>query len=138
MFDLGRKVTVSFFDSVDANSKKTLVSKRINAPFETKRFRVSFPPGVHRLMKLYFFISPDAEAPTTKQPTGDNILAQTGQVVYITGDNEIKDFEMEALEYTKGKYIKVYAVNDDTYEHTIDAQITLEFLYLSNDAAPTP
>ena len=138
MFDLGRKVTISFFGTVEANSKLTLVSKRLTAPFTTRRFRCSFAPGVHRLMNLYFFISPDPETPTTKQPTGDNVLAQTGQVVYITGDNEIKDFEMEAINLNRGKYLKVYAVNNDTYDHTIDVQITIEFLYLNPASSPEP
>jgi len=132
----GRLVTISFFGMVAANSKKTLVSKRLNVPFATRIVRCSFPPGVNRLMKLYFFVSPDEVAPTTKEPTGYNILAQTGQAVYITGDNESKKFPMEIEEFTKGRYVKVYAVNEDTYEHTIDVQITIEFLYLLPEAAP--
>jgi len=127
---VGRLVTISFFGTVAASSNKTLVSKRINVPFQTKRVRVSFAPGVNRLMKLYFYISPDPSAPTTAAPTGYNILAQTGQAEYITGDDEYKDFQMEIQEVTKGQYVKVYAVNEDTYEHTIDVQITVEFTYI--------
>lgn len=133
---IGREVTISFAGSVDANSKKTFVSKRINVPFSTKRVRCSFPPGVNRTMKLYFYVSPDPSAPTTEAPTGYNILAQTGQATYIIGDDDIKDFQMEVFETTRGQYIKVYAVNDDTHEHTIDVQITVEFSYLSEIARP--
>lgn len=133
---LGRMVTVSFFNKVAANSKKTLVSKRINVPFGTKRVRCSFPPGANRLLKLHFYISPDPSAPTTGPPTGYNILGQTGQVEYIAGDNEIKDFQMEVMEPARGQYVKVYAENEDTYEHTIDVQITVEFAYLEQRGKP--
>ena len=133
---IGRQVTTSFFDEVAAGSKKTLVSKRITVPFSTKRIRCAFPPGVNRLMKLYFYVSPDSSAPTTAPPTGYNILAQTGHAAYITGDADIKDFLMEIMEFTRGQYIKVYAVNEDTYPHTIDVQITVEFAYLEEVARP--
>ena len=133
---LGRAVTISFFGKVSAGSKKTLVSRRINVPFGTKRVRASFAPGVNRLMQLYFYISPDPSAPTTSPPTGYNILAQTGQADFITGDDEIKDFQMEIMELTRGQYVKVYAVNEDTYPHTIDVQITVEFAYLEEIARP--
>lgn len=133
---VGRLVTISFFGKVAANSRKTLVSKRITVPFGTKRVRCSFAPGVDRLMKLYFFVSPDTETPTTEEPTGYNILAQTGQAVFITGDEEAKEFPMEIVEFTIGQYLKVHAVNEDTFEHTIDVQVTLEFLYLPEAEAP--
>ena len=133
---LGRLVTISFFDTVDASSKKTLVSQRINVPFRTTRIRASFAPGVNRLMKLYFYISPDPSAPSTEAPTGYNVLAQTGQATYISGDNDVKDFQMEIMETVRGQYLKVYAVNEDTYPHTIDVQITVEFAYLEERAKP--
>lgn len=133
---LGRLVTISFFGQVSASSNKTLVSQRINVPFRTTRIRASFAPGVDRLMRLYFYISPDPSAPTASAPTGYNILAQTGQATYISGDNEVKDFQMEIMEITRGQYVKVYAVNEDTYEHTIDVQITVEFAYLEKRAMP--
>jgi len=88
----------------------------------------SFAPGVDRLMNLYFFVSPDKTAPTDARPNGTNILAQHGQVSYISGDDERKEFSFEALFPERGYYLKVFAVNNDTFEHTIDAQITVELL----------
>ena len=121
-----RITTISFFDFVAASSNKTLVSQRIGTPFRIKHIQASFAPGVERLMKLYFFVSPDSAQPTTKVPTGTNLLAQTGQARYLTGDDESKGFGLEVYFAERGYYVKVYAENTDTYAHTIDVQITIE------------
>jgi len=120
-----RKTTISFASTVDASSNKTLVSQRIGTPFSVLRVRASFAPGCERLMKLYFFVSPDNSAPTDAAPTGTNVLTQIGQVAYIVGDDEWKEFPLEILFPERGYYIKVYAENDDTFEHTIDAQVSI-------------
>ena len=126
--------TISFLGTVGAGVNKTLVSQRISLPFRTKKIRASFAPGVQRLMKLYFFISQDPTAPTTEEPKGNNILASLGQVSYLTGDEEFKDLAHEVECPTAGAYIKIYAVNSDAFEHTIDAQVTIEFIEEQHDA----
>ena len=77
-------------------------------------------------MKLYFYISYDTETPTDKAPEGVNLLSQFSKTPYLVGDAEDKTLPVEIEEFEKGAYIKIYAVNEDTYEHTIDAQITIE------------
>ncbi len=121
-----RLVTSSFHDTVAANSKKTLVSNKIDLPFSTKRIRAAFAAGTNRLLKLSFYLSPDKSAPTTAPPTGDNILAQLGPQTYIVGEDCIVDFQHELGILSAGFYLKVYANNLDTAEHTIDVQITVE------------
>jgi len=135
MEETKRLAAVSFFGTVAASSKATLVSKRITSPFRIKKIRASFAPGTDRLLNLYFFISYDDSAPTTAQPTGTNILSQTGQVTYITGDDEYKEVEVEVEQREAGAYIKIYADNTDTFEHTIDSQIIIEMLEESPKAA---
>lgn len=124
----GTKQTVSFFGTVGASANLTLVSKQISGAFNVKKIRASFAPGVNRLMKLKFFISSDPEAPTTAAPNGVNILQQTGQANYITGDDEFKEFEHEITNPTRNSWLKIYAENADTFDHTIDAQITIEYI----------
>jgi hypothetical protein len=131
-----RLVTISFFGTVSASSKNTLVSKRITSPFRVKKIRASFAPGVNRLMNLYFFISFDDSAPTTAEPLGTNILAQTGQVTYLTGDDEYKEIEPQVEDKSRSAYIKIYAINSDTFEHTIDAQVTIEMLEEETEEKP--
>jgi hypothetical protein len=120
--------TISFFGTVAGGSNLTLVSQKIGERFKTKIIRASFAPGVNRLMTLKFFISQDPSAPTTEEPQGINILKQIGQVPYITGDDEYKELPHETLYPERNAYIKVYAENSDTYEHTIDAQVTIEYI----------
>jgi hypothetical protein len=136
MENTNRLTAISFFGTVAASSKKTLVSKRITSPFRIKKIRASFAPGVNRLMNLYFFISFDDSAPTTEEPKGVNLLSQTGQVLYITGDDQLKEMELEIYQKEKGAFVKVYADNTDTYEHTIDCQIVIEMLEEEAPAAP--
>jgi len=127
--EIRRLQTIAFFGTVSAGAKKTLVSKRINVPFRIKQIACSFAPGVNRLMNLEFYFSPDNSAPTAKPLTGTNILAALGHVGYLTGDNERKVMDVEIDTVTAGYYLKVFADNTDTYDHTIDGQITIELHY---------
>lgn len=127
--------TISFFGTVNASSNKTLVSQRISQKFKTKIIRASFAPGVERLMTLKYFISFDDSEPTTEEPQGTNLLKQIGQVPYITGDDEFKELPHETVTDTRNAYLKVYAENSDAFEHTIDTQITIEFLDDDNTEA---
>lgn len=124
----GRLVTVSLFGTVGPGANLTLVSKKIGVPFITRRVRASFAPGVNRTMTEKFFVSGDDDAPTANEPNGTNILAQTGQVTYLTGDDETKDFSQETEITESNKFIKVYAENADSFSHTIDVQVTIELL----------
>jgi len=121
--------TIAFFGTCPASSGKTLVSKRINYPFQIKQIAASFAPGVERLMRLEFWISPDDSAPTSKPLTGYNILTELGHVGYITGDDERKELNIETSRYERGYFLKVFAQNFDTVEHTIDCQVTIELIY---------
>ena len=126
--DQPKQQTISFFGTVAAGTNLTLVSQRISQRFKTKLIRASFAPGVNRLMTLKFFISQDPTAPTTEDPQGTNILKQIGQVTYLTGDDEYKEFPHETIFDQRNAFIKVYAQNTDTFDHTIDAQVTIEYL----------
>lgn len=128
-----RLVTCSFHGTVAASSKKTLVSNKVDLRFKTKRIRAAFAPGANRLLRLYFYLSPDESAPTTEPPTGDNILAQLGPQTYIVGEDCVVDFQHEIDQAVSGVYIKIYADNLDAFPHTIDAQITIEIIPWENE-----
>jgi len=114
--------TISFFGKVAANSMVTLVSKRITVPFELQRVRASFALNTNRMLRLEFFISPDKSAPTVKPLTGFSVLSESGQVDYLVGDDDMKEVPIRIAVRVAGMYIKVLADNQDSYEHTIDAQ----------------
>lgn len=121
-----RLVTISFHGTVAANSKKTLVSNKVDLPCTTKRIRAAFAEGCNRTLQLSIFISPDSSAPTAGPPTGANIFSELGHSSYIVGNDCIVDFLHETASKSAGVYLKVYANNTDDYEHTIDVQITVE------------
>lgn len=118
--------TISFFGTCAANSSLVLSSPRISSPFTVKTIKASFALNTNRLLQLKFFTSPDPSCPTTGEPTGFNILEEYGQVDYIVGDDEQKILEHNAVVSTFPKWVKVYAVNTDGFEHTIDVLITIE------------
>lgn len=114
--------TIAFFDTVAAHSKMTLVSKRITVPFELQRVKASFALNTNRQLRIEFVISPDDSTPTDKPLTGFNVLSELGQVEFLVGDDDTKEVPMRIDVRVAGMYVKVFANNLDSYDHTIDAQ----------------
>ena len=124
-----RILTANFGGSIDASSKRTFVSKRIDLPFRVKKIRAFFGADTEWKTRIYLFISPDAEAPTTKAPNGTNILTQLSQQVYLTSGGGIHEFQQETGVEQSGMYLKVYVDNTDTFSHNIAVTITIEIIY---------
>lgn len=120
------KVTLPFFGSVAAGGELTLVSERLNFPYTIRRIISSFALGTNRTLQLRFFLSRDNTAPATGKPTGEDLLSIYGQVPYLVGDDEHKEFPHEIEVRRAGSYLKVYGSNSDSFAHTIDAQIVIE------------
>lgn len=127
--------TIPFFGTVAAHSKATLVSKLITAPFELQRVKVAFALNTNRQLRVEFFISPDESTPTDKPLTGLSVLSALGQVEYLVGDDDTKEVPMKIAVRTSNMYVKVFADNQDSYEHTIDAQA---FIRLKERVAGKP
>jgi hypothetical protein len=51
-----------------------------------------------------------------------------GQVDFVVGDDDAKELSNEVSISESGSYLKVYAVNNDAYDHAIDVQMTIEGL----------
>ena len=123
---MGQLFTLHFYDTVTALSEKTVVSSRIMFPFVIHRISIGFPPGSNRLVQIKIFVSADDEAPTTGEPSGTNIFAQYGQKDYVVGDDAVVEFPHQIDVSERGMYLKVYANNLDSYDHTIDVHVTIE------------
>ncbi len=54
------------------------------------------------------------------------MLQDYGQVDYVVGNDDTKDMQQDVSMHESGSYLKVYAQNSDTFDHTIDAQVTIE------------
>jgi hypothetical protein len=117
--------TVVFHDTVAANSIKTLVSQRLTFAFATRELRAHFALNTNKKLRLEFFVSPDDSAPTSKPLTGVSLLSSLGQVAYIVGDDETVIVPYHVLVNEVGMYLKVFAENVDSYEHTIDAMVLI-------------
>ena len=118
--------TVSFSGSCLARAEKVLVTPRITYPYTVKRIHCRFPVGTINLLLLRFFVSKDDDAPSSGAPNGYSMLRELGQVDYIRGEADEKTLEHEVEVEGEGTYLKVYAVNDDYYNHDIDVQMTIE------------
>lgn len=115
--------TVSFVGTVSARSKLTLVAHRISTAYKIKRIRAKFGEGNVNALLLRFFHSLDDEAPTDGAPNGISLLADYGQVDYIVGNADDKDMDHEVFIEEAGGFLKVYADNQDYFEHLVDVQI---------------
>lgn len=116
-------VTLPFYGTVAANSATTLVSKRITCRFTTERFRVHFALNSNKQLRVKFYLSPDDSAPTSEPLTGYNVFGFEGQVDYVVGDDETVEIPHRVKVTERGYYVKVFADNRDSYEHSIDAQV---------------
>ena len=117
--------TVAFYGSCEARSSLVLVSSRISRPYDVHEIHAKFPAGSNNLLKLRLYESPDDQAPTSGAPSGVSMLADYGQVDYVVGDDDFKWVRHHVVIDTGGSYLKVYAVNDDFYEHDVDVQILI-------------
>lgn len=133
MFITPKLQTISYFGTVDISSNLTLMSQKITTPFKVKRIRASFPSGVNRLMRLFYIITSTPELPTTRAPIGTDILRSMGQVNYITGDDNVIEFDHEIVSTVSNMFIAVYAENADVFAHTVETQVTLEYFELDVD-----
>ncbi|KKN18855.1 hypothetical protein LCGC14_0951640 [marine sediment metagenome] len=118
--------TVSFHGTCTAGSTKVLVSRHIGHPYEVNRIRARFAQGCNNTLKMAFYISPDKDEPAAGAPTGVSMLQDYGQVDYVVGNDDTKDMQHNVLMSESGSYLKVYAQNSDTFDHSIDAQVTIE------------
>jgi len=130
MFIAPKVQTISYFGVVGPLANLTLMSQKITSAFKVKRIRASFPSGVNRLMRLNFFLVGTPEAPTTRAPIGTNVLQSRGQVAFITGDDNVIEFDHEIISPDANKYVAVYAENADVFLHTIECQVTIEYFEL--------
>ena len=117
---------LSFQGSVTAGARVTLVSVRLGFPYQIKHIRVKFALGHTGLVQHTFYVSNDNAAPTTTIPSGQNILAQYGNVDYVIGDDDVLDMSDETFVSRMPTWLKVHAYNTDTATHTINTLITIE------------
>lgn len=117
---------VCFKGTCGASASKVLVSKRIGHPFTLKEISCRFAQGCDNLLAIRFYTSNDSSDPATGEPSGISMLQDYGQVDYVVGNDDTKILKHDLDVDESGTYIKVYAVNSDTFDHSIDCQIAIE------------
>lgn len=117
---------LSFYDTCDARSTKVISSKRIKFRFRTKRFIFTFPLGCQNLLELSIYQSLDNDCPSSGKPNGISVLSENSNVDYVVGEGSQKILNHEVEVPEAGSYIKIYADNDDFYDHAIDVQVEIE------------
>ncbi len=117
---------VPFHGTCAAGSSVVLVSPRITTPFMLKNIAARFAQGCNNTLALRFFVGNDGDAPATGPPNGSSILKDYGQVDYIVGNDDSKNMEHDLEVHESGSYLKVYALNTDAFDHTVDVQLTIE------------
>jgi len=121
-----KRKTIPLAGTCPARGELTIASRRIRTPFTLRRLRATFTPGCQGLLSLRFFLSEDPTEPATGPPTGLSILSEYSATDTLVGDGDAKDLETELDQPLGGTWLKVYAVNDDWYQHAVDVQITFD------------
>jgi len=122
----GERQTIAFNETLPEYQNILLVSKRIPYPYKLVKIRAHFPLGTDRKLQLQYYLSPDKSEDVTHGKTGINVLHALGYSEYITGDNNTVEIECSIEVPEAGTYVKVYATNEDVYEHTVDVQAIIE------------
>ena len=122
-YKLLQTVTVPFTGTCLSNDELTLVSKRLNFPYRTNKVVAAFALNTAHTLQLIPFISFDPSAPAAGRPSGQPLFSPYGQVEYLSGDDEHEEHVHQILVKRSGSYLKIYANNTDSFDHTVDAQI---------------
>jgi hypothetical protein len=123
---VGELKTVTFYGVCLARAGLTLVCKRIGSPFRLRAIHATFALGCINLLLVRCYTAADDEAPAAGQPNGVSILRDYGQVDYLVGDDTKKEVLHEVEVAEAGSYLKVYADNQDFFDHAVDVQIMIE------------
>ncbi|MBA7552761.1 hypothetical protein ES705_45335 [subsurface metagenome] len=124
--NLLQNITIPFFGTCLANSELVLVSKRLNFRYITKKIIAFFALNTNHTLQIIPYLSYDPTAPVTGLPSGSALFSPYGQVGYLSGDDEHEEHQHELIVNQIGSYLKIYANNTDSFDHTVDAQIQIQ------------
>ena len=124
-YNLLQTITVPFKGTCLANSTVILVSERLTFPYRTERIISSFALNTNHTLHLIPYLSWDPSTPSTGLPSGSSLFSPYGQVEYLSGDDEHEEHIHQTLVKRFGSYLKIYANNIDSFDHTIDVQIQI-------------
>lgn len=119
------KRTLPFYGVVLANGELTLSSKELTFPYITSEFRIHFALNTNRTVRVKFFHAQDDNCPTTGEPKDHNVFSALGQVDFVTGDDETVRMGDEVEVPHRGTFVKMYADNLDSYDHTLHAEVEI-------------
>jgi hypothetical protein len=117
---------IPFYGTCAARSELTLVSGRIGTAYTLAHIRARFAAGCQNLLKLRIYADESQAAPTTGPPSGMSLLRDYSPIDYLVGDDDTKDIDHQAPVAERGTWLKIYAVNDDWYDHAVDVQLTID------------
>lgn len=127
---MGEFRTLSFQDSVNAGSVKTLTSKIIGQPFYVRAAEVEFALGQDGLVQIEVAIDNDNSTPSTASANiGDSVMMPYSQATYLRGNNAVRALRMDKLYPQLPAWIKVRANNTDQFaDHRINVLVQIEML----------
>ena len=127
-FTRKRRYTLALTGTVGAgpNVGLTLIAGPITFPYRIVGAEVVFRDDAANNVWIYLLTSNNTTTSATGPPADTNLLSPFVATAYLVGDGLIKrvtlDYEAEATD----RYLKVHAVNGNTYAQTISATVEIE------------
>jgi len=118
--------SLSFYGTVTAGNRITLVSQKISFPYILDRIRVKYALGHNGLVQHSLFIGRDKLAPTTAPPLDRDILRQYGSVNYVCGDDDVEIIEDQSIVDESPTWLKIHVYNTDVFDHTANILMTID------------
>lgn len=119
----GYKVTIPFYGrkNVPAGGNFVMVSYKIPYRFSLNKLTAYFPAGPSGLLEIYLYVDDD----NTTTIKGYNPLAVYSPSPFLTGDNGMRESNINGREFEENKYIKIVGVNKGNYPYSIDALVSI-------------
>tara|TARA_Y100000310_G_scaffold334658_1_gene414907 strand:- start:796 stop:1212 length:417 start_codon:yes stop_codon:yes gene_type:complete len=117
--------TLLFQGSVALSSSGSFVSRRISYPFVVDSVLISWVLGTQRTLAIEVLWATENSAPATGRPSGNNVISGLGNARAMVGDARPVTYPIHEVVDQAGAFLKVFATNSDTVEHTVDVMIRI-------------
>jgi hypothetical protein len=123
-----RTAEILFFAAVGAGAQLTILSDLISFPFVVRSIIIDFGEDHLDSVLHYVLLSTNRTTSVTAVPADTNAFTGLSTIDYAIGDNREKRYYPNTIWRETKSYVKVHAINFNTYAVNIKVNVTIEEL----------